>query len=158
MTILKMTRDVEAPGSPSRTSASPSGFEIRPCTAPTQGLFDCITRAYRGQPDEDGDEALSLRKYFDGEYGAPLSTCSFAAYNEGVEIGASVLSAKPYGALVAFVFVDPTHWGQGLGAHLLARSLEVLPGVTCGDTVELFVHADATQARAIYESLEFSYV
>jgi GNAT superfamily N-acetyltransferase len=65
-----------------------------------------------------------------------------------VEVGAS--DEEGVGEIYRF-FVDPAHWGRGVGQALMRRALAELRAMGFEDVL-LWVHAENPRARAFYEA------
>ncbi|MFC4053311.1 GNAT family N-acetyltransferase [Actinomadura syzygii] len=115
--------------------------------------------AYRGTPDEPDVGSITgavreVRLTMDGEYGTFLPAASFVAeYDERPVAGALVTLYRDV-PLLAFLFVAPSHAGNGLGQALVQAVMHAL-AEQGHDALTLAVTRRNRRARRLYDRLGF---
>ncbi|TDC55065.1 GNAT family N-acetyltransferase [Actinomadura sp. KC345] len=115
--------------------------------------------AYRGTPDEADVEgpagaAREIRLTLDGEYGTFLPAASFVADRQERPVAGALVTLYKDLPLLAFLFVAPSHTGQGLGRDLVQTVMHALAEQD-HDTLTLAVTRRNRRARHLYDSLGF---
>ena len=115
--------------------------------------------AYRGTPDETDVEgpagaAREIRLTLDGEYGTFLPGASFVADRQGLSVAGALVTLYRDLPLLAFLFVGPSHAGQGLGRGLIQAVMHAL-AEQGHDTLTLAVTRRNRRARHLYDRLGF---
>ncbi|TDC98120.1 GNAT family N-acetyltransferase [Actinomadura sp. 7K507] len=115
--------------------------------------------AYRGTPDETdvegpGGAAREVRLTLDGEYGAFLPAASFVADRDERPVAGALVTLYKDLPLLAFLFVSPSHAGQGLGRGLIQAVMHAL-AEQGHDTLTLAVTRRNRRARHLYDRLGF---
>lgn len=133
---------------------------LRPfTTADVPALAAAMWAAYRGTPDEAdvGDlpgAAREIQLTLDGEYGAFMPGASYVADSEGRPMAGALVTLYRDLPLLAFLFVSPSHAGQGLGRDLVRAVMHTL--LEQGhDTLSLAVTRRNRRARHLYDRLGF---
>lgn len=141
-------------------ASSPPAPGLRPfADTDVPALAALMWAAYRGTPDEAdvGDlvgAAREIRLTLDGEYGTFLRDASFVADHDGRPVGAALVTLYMDVPLLAFLFTDPSHAGQGLGKGLVQAAMHAL-AQQGHDILTLAVTRRNRRARRLYDHLGF---
>lgn len=145
-------------GAPSPPAPPPPG--VRPfADGDVPALAAPMWDAYRGTPDEMDAGSLEgaareVRLTMDGEYGTFLRDASFVAEHGGRPVAAALVTLYRGFPLLAFVFVAPSHAGQGVGRGLIRAVMHAL-AAQGHDTLTLAVTRRNRRARRLYGRLGF---
>lgn len=130
-----------------------------PDQADLADIAELMLDAYRGTIDSSGNETLDdalaeTQSYFDGASGQPLRDCSYVAEDNGLPVGATLVSLYDGLPLLAYCFTEPSYTGQGLATTLVRLSMNAL--VARGySTLRLVVTVGNTPAERVFEKVGF---
>ncbi|HEV2316368.1 MAG TPA: GNAT family N-acetyltransferase [Thermoplasmata archaeon] len=147
--------------------AAPERAGIRPLAAGDVGAIgDLLADAYSDFPLDPtyfspgvpiADECrTAAHELFGGKYGRWWASASVGVFAEGRWV-AAVLVTDLNGPLLAEIVVAPSHRRRGLGRAVVRAALAALRSEGA-PTPRLVVTAPNRRARALYESLGFTYV
>ena len=151
-TLLRLNRPPVRPHQPS--TATSDGIVIRtfrPTDLP--GLLAVNRRAFADHPDQGAMDAADFEQRSTSDWFDPAGL--FVAESGGTVVGFHWTKIESELGEVYVLAVDPDHGGRGIGATLLAHGLNHLceAGVRA---VELYVEADNTSARRLYDGFGFA--
>jgi len=86
----------------------------------------------------------------------PFGIVGFAIFTADDGMTANYVVVDDGTALLQSLYVDPDHWGDGIGSRLLAAGVERLPATV--ERLKLGVHRDNERALSFYESRGFEKV
>ena len=117
-------------------------------------MFD----AYRETIDERhatvAEAVTHIERYFAGDFGTPLLQCSFAAFEAGQLVGATLVSLDEGDPLIAQVYTAPSHQNRGIARALIQLSINTLAAKR-EPFVNLVVTVGNEPAEHLYKTMDF---
>ena len=127
-------------------------------------LTDCellgslMLDAYRGTVDERYETATDatahIGRYFEGEFGKPLLTCSYMALHNVRPIGVTLVSMDGDEPLLAQAYTAPDWQNRGVATALIQMSMNAL-AVDGLRVLNLVVSVGNQSAEHVYRKLGF---